>query len=141
MPVRYTPRILTVVSFSVIIAFSWANELFDLPNLLLSAPMTPVNWKESLTETFFLAVTGILFYRFAVLYEKNLEKHLRGLHTICSCCHSVKDDDSWTSLEAWIAKKSEAVLSHGLCPDCLQKRHPAVYEKMIREGLIRPESP
>jgi len=52
-------------------------------------------------------------------------KTLRGLIPICAWCKRIRDDEGyWDQLEVYLAKHSEAVFSHGLCPECskVQKR-------------------
>ena len=54
-------------------------------------------------------------------------KQLSGLLPICSYCKKIRDDDGkWTHLETYISKHSEAVFSHGICKDCLDKHFPEV---------------
>jgi CheY-like chemotaxis protein/methyl-accepting chemotaxis protein len=49
-------------------------------------------------------------------------KLLQGLVPICSYCRSVRNDDNfWQQLESYISDHSEAVFSHGICPDCYEK--------------------
>ncbi|MBP1750086.1 MAG: two component system response regulator [Deltaproteobacteria bacterium] len=46
-------------------------------------------------------------------------KTLRGLIPICAWCKRIRDDEGyWDQLEVYLTKHSEAVFSHGLCPDC-----------------------
>ncbi len=46
-------------------------------------------------------------------------KTLRGLIPICAWCKRIRDDEGyWDQLEVYLSKHSEAVFSHGLCPDC-----------------------
>lgn len=40
--------IITIISFIIIIAFIWVNELFDLPHLLLKTRHTPTIPKQLL---------------------------------------------------------------------------------------------
>ena len=55
--------VIEIVVFLIIIVFIWAEEIFDLPHLLLNAEPTPVNYEESLIETFiFTAIFGFLVY-------------------------------------------------------------------------------
>ena len=50
-------------------------------------------------------------------------KTLKGLIPICAYCKKIRDDQGyWERVEFYIQKNSEAVFSHGICPDCL-KRH------------------
>lgn len=47
---------------------------------------------------------------------------LRGLLPICAWCKKVRDDKGyWTQIEVYISDHSQAVFSHGICPDCGQK--------------------
>lgn len=47
---------------------------------------------------------------------------LRGLLPICSYCKRIRNDQNyWEQLEAYISDHSEAVLSHGICPECYEK--------------------
>jgi hypothetical protein len=52
-------------------------------------------------------------------------KLLSGLLPICASCKKIRDDrDRWRILEEYIGDHSEAQLSHGICPDCMQKYYP-----------------
>lgn len=49
-------------------------------------------------------------------------KVLRGFIPICMSCKKIRDDKGfWQQLESYIQKHSEALFSHGVCPDCYQK--------------------
>jgi DNA-binding response OmpR family regulator len=48
-------------------------------------------------------------------------KKLSGLLPICAYCKRIRDNqDYWTQVEKYLADKSEAQFSHGICPDCLR---------------------
>lgn len=50
----------------------------------------------------------------------SLVKHLEGLIPICSYCHKIRDDKKvWHRLEKYISEHSNALFTHGICPDCL----------------------
>ena len=49
-------------------------------------------------------------------------KVLRGFIPICMSCKKIRDDKGfWQQLESYIQKRSEALFSHGVCPDCYRK--------------------
>jgi len=49
-------------------------------------------------------------------------KQLHGLLPICSYCKRIRGDDQyWTQVESYIAARSDATFSHGICPPCAQK--------------------
>jgi sigma-B regulation protein RsbU (phosphoserine phosphatase) len=46
-------------------------------------------------------------------------KHLEGILPICSHCKRIRDEkNEWKQLETYIAQRSEARFSHGICPEC-----------------------
>ncbi len=52
-------------------------------------------------------------------------KGLRGLLPICGQCKKIRDDQGrWQTVESYIKAHSEADFSHGVCPECLNKRYP-----------------
>jgi len=50
-------------------------------------------------------------------------KQLEGIIPICSYCKKIRDDqNSWHQLETYISNHSEALFSHGICPDCVTEQ-------------------
>ncbi len=49
-------------------------------------------------------------------------KTLRGMVPICASCKKIRDDKGyWNQIEGYIERHSEALFSHALCPDCMDK--------------------
>lgn len=49
-------------------------------------------------------------------------KTLKGFIPICASCKKIRDDEGyWDQLETYISKHTDAVFSHGLCPECVEK--------------------
>jgi hypothetical protein len=49
-------------------------------------------------------------------------KLLEGIIPICSYCKKIRDDkESWHQMESYISEHSEALFSHGICPECYQR--------------------
>jgi phosphoserine phosphatase RsbU/P len=49
-------------------------------------------------------------------------KQLHGLLPICSYCKRIRGDDQyWQQVESYIADRSDAQFSHGICPSCYLK--------------------
>ncbi len=49
-------------------------------------------------------------------------KTLSGLLPICSHCKKIRDDRGyWNQLESYLMDHSDALLSHGICPECAEK--------------------
>jgi hypothetical protein len=59
---------------------------------------------------------------------RGLEKEvdvLSGLLPICMYCKKIRDEEGeWQRLEGYIAARSEASFSHGICPECEAREHP-----------------
>jgi hypothetical protein len=50
-------------------------------------------------------------------------KQLEGIIAICSYCKKIRNDsNSWDQLETYISSHSEALFSHGICPECYQQQ-------------------
>ncbi len=50
---------------------------------------------------------------------------LQGLLPICAHCKSIRDDQGlWRRVEAYLAERTDATFTHGLCPDCIRKLYP-----------------
>ena len=67
-------------------------------------------------------------------------KKLEGLLPICSYCKRVRDDqDYWHRVESYIEARSEALFSHGICPDCYEE-HITPQLEALRRRLKQDES-
>lgn len=66
--------------------------------------------------------------------QKALEetKTLRGIIPICMICKQIRNDKGyWEQVEVYVHNHSEADFSHGICPNCLKKKFPKVYQKKL----------
>ena len=60
-------------------------------------------------------------------------KTLSGMLPICASCKKIRDDKGyWSGVESYITEHSEAVFSHGICPDCERKMYEEL-EKLKNE--------
>jgi DNA-binding response OmpR family regulator len=52
-------------------------------------------------------------------------RRLRGLLVVCSHCQHIRTEgDQWERLDHYVARRSDATFSHGLCPTCEAKYYP-----------------
>lgn len=52
-------------------------------------------------------------------------KLLSGLLPICASCKKIRDDRGyWQQIESYLHEHSEAVFTHGICPDCTARLYP-----------------
>lgn len=57
-------------------------------------------------------------------------KTLRGFLPICASCKKIRNDEGyWQQIEKYIQDNSEAVFTHGICPDCAEKLYPELMRK------------
>lgn len=72
-------------------------------------------------------------------------KTLKGLIPVCASCGKIRDDkDYWTRWEKYIEEHTDAAFTHGICPDCLKKDYPKLFEEIREEApevLSRQASP
>jgi hypothetical protein len=111
-------------AFFLIVLLIWFDEMFDLPHLLFGAEPTPINWIESLFESFLVSIVGfVIVYHTKGLFKKL--NYLEGIVPICSYCRRIRDEEgSWHQMEAFISDRSEAEFSHGICPECAKEFYP-----------------
>lgn len=59
-------------------------------------------------------------------------KTLQGFIPICSNCKKIRDDEGyWKGIEQYIQEHSDAVFSHGICPECVKELYPDIAEKIL----------
>ena len=57
-------------------------------------------------------------------------KTLRGFIPICAWCHKIRDDAGfWQEIESYVQTHTDAVFSHGICPECTTREHLAIAEQ------------
>ncbi|BDU75808.1 hypothetical protein [Mesoterricola sediminis] len=50
---------------------------------------------------------------------------LQGLIPICAHCKKIRNDGGfWEQVESYIASRTAASFSHGVCPECLERHYP-----------------
>jgi phosphoserine phosphatase RsbU/P len=56
-------------------------------------------------------------------------KTLRGIVPICANCKSIRDDQGyWSQVEVYVRDHTEAEFTHGICPVCIKKLYPELYQ-------------
>jgi ABC-type nickel/cobalt efflux system permease component RcnA len=77
-----------------------------------------------------------------ILSERNEQLHkafseikqLKGIVPICASCKNIRDDKGfWQQVENFVSNNTEAVFSHGICPDCSRKLYPDLYEDKLKK--------
>jgi hypothetical protein len=90
--------------------------------------------KEHLLVGAVTAVVTTVLFGILSIYVANLKRALKeirtleGLLPICSSCHKIRSTDNrWNVMEKYIAERTEATFTHGLCPECARRLYPEMY--------------
>jgi hypothetical protein len=104
------------MGFVMLVSLVWVNETLDLTHLLFQRQSTPNDWLGASVLT-----VGILIIAFVtVAHTYVLQRRiLEGIIIVCSYCSKVKiEETSWERMEHFLAGKTRARFSHGICPAC-----------------------
>lgn len=59
---------------------------------------------------------------------------LRSILPLCSFCKKIQDGEgNWEEVDIYIHKHLSADISHGVCPECLKKHYPEVYNSIRKK--------
>jgi signal transduction histidine kinase len=62
-------------------------------------------------------------------------KTLRGLLPICAWCKKIRDDSGyWKKVEDYLEEHTDALFTHGICPECYKKVNPGEVRKPGEDG-------
>ena len=95
---------------AVTIALARHHDLVELGRLYSEVSVANLQWESTNREL-----------------ERALEeiKTLRGILPLCSFCKKIRNDDGfWEQVDVYISTRTEAEISHGICPDCLRGQYP-----------------
>lgn len=60
---------------------------------------------------------------------------LAAILPICAHCKSIRNDDGgWKRLESFLTEHSDVLFTHSICPDCLKKQYPEVYDQVLNNA-------
>jgi hypothetical protein len=127
MPVLFAIPVMAVSWYVGIIAGEILAVGLPLLRLLIEWNMQrPWEINDSIINTSIVAGTLSLisFLVFIVNRQRKRIKILRGFLAICSFCKKIRTgENKWEQLEAYITRHSEAIFSHGICPECCEREY------------------
>ena len=114
------------------------NKSFDLETKTAESEYEIVDKDEFQEEDFDpLVIENARLYQLAQERADRLEKAqqeiktLRGIIPICTSCKKVRDDEGyWQQVETYISGHSQALFSHGVCPDCMEELYPEYAQRI-----------
>ena len=111
------------LAFAAVIAIIWANELFDLPHLILASPQTKVNLREAVFEAACTAILALMVLGVTRQFLSHI-KYLEGLIVVCAFCKKIRvGEDTWVPIEEFVRDRAPVEFSHSLCPSCAQEHY------------------
>ena len=112
-----------IIGFSLIIILLWVDEIFDIPCLIFGAPATPINWVEGIIETAGIIILSIIIIVISLRILRKI-RYLEGFLPVCAFCKKIRVKNEWIPIEVYLSEHSDAVFSHGFCPECMKKHYP-----------------
>ena len=109
-----------LIGYGILLFLIVGDEVFDFPHNVFGFPATPINWQEALIEGLYIIALCAFSIYLTLRFLKQI-RFLEGFLPVCSYCHKIRDDKEWKSLEAYVGDHSEALFSHGFCPECAEK--------------------
>jgi len=98
------------VGFCVAVAACWVTEWFD----------PPFSLQQVLVESgIILALGAATSYWTSRMIQRI--RFLEGFMVICANCKKVRVDDDWITIEQFLKSTSDVMLSHGMCPRCIEE--------------------
>lgn len=113
-----------IVGFGLVALCLWLDEILDLPNLILGAPATPINWIECFLETIYVLILALVVTRMTRRFLRRI-RYLEEFLRVCSRCNRIHTEGVWIPMEQYLSEKAEIRVSRGLCPDCEKILYPS----------------
>lgn len=130
------PTALKLGAFLAVIRFTIQNTWYGLPpDMTMSAAL--------INAVIRLAVLFIMAFLCARLSAQTQAlrarvRTLEGILPTCSFCKDIRDEQgSWHQIEEYVASRSEARFSHGVCPKCAAQHYGDILNKATETGKER----
>jgi PAS domain-containing protein len=67
---------------------------------------------------------------------------LRGLLPVCASCKRIRDDEGyWSDMEEYFSRRNHIDFSHTLCPECIQRLYPEIWQRMEHNKSRKEDTP
>ena len=120
------------IAFFIVLFMASLDALVDA----VTHPEIPYFNQEHAIVGVTTALVTWIFFGILAVYVGSLERALRdiktlkGLLPICSSCNKIRTPDNhWHIIEKYIAERTDATFTHGLCPECARRLYGDVVEK------------
>lgn len=77
-------------------------------------------------------ISAVLAWRH--LYAEQQINVLQSLLPMCASCKKIRDDKGyWSQVEVYLETHTQTMLTHGICPECIQKWYPDFYPQVVEQ--------
>ena len=114
------------LTFFLLLTLIWADEVLDFPELYYGEPPSDFDWIRACVLSAGVIIVGFVTIGHTYLLEHRL---MKGIITVCSYCHNVHiHEKTWEQMEEFVAERTRAEFSHGICPAC--------YAKLLKDNKL-----
>ncbi len=96
--------------FGVAVIACWATEAID----------PPFSWSQPTIMTLLIVALGAATMYWTTRFVKRI-RFLEGFLVICAGCKKVRIEQEWIEVDRFLKMRSDLLLSHGMCPDCIDR--------------------
>jgi hypothetical protein len=119
--------ILAATPFAILLPM--ARVAFDILIYHEVFPLTYAICNAVIATVVFLTLACLL--DIVVQQKRRLDERvqlLEGILPICAFCKKIrKEDGTWEAVESYVAARSQAQFSHGICEECAHRHYPEAY--------------
>jgi hypothetical protein len=105
--------------FTILILLVWLNEIIDFAAFFYGTPARDPNYLRASLASAAVILAAVIVVGQTYLQQRAI---LAEVLTVCSYCHRIAvDPDVWQHVEDHLHKNPLLKLTHGICPDCIEK--------------------
>ena len=116
-----------IIGMSSIIVLLWLDDFVDLSSLFGVPYKTMLLLQTIVTTILCILVLFWLTSKTRIILKRL--KRLEGLLPVCSFCKKIRVNEEWVAIERYVSEHSDAVFSHGFCPECGEQHYGKYYKK------------
>jgi hypothetical protein len=119
------------LGFLIVVILTWSDAIFDLAHMILGLPHRDGDMNRTAITTVVILMLW-MFSAYKIYLVVSRLSYLENFLHVCAWCRKIEHNDHWLSLEAHFAQKTGGQVSHGICPECLEK---------LKTQVKRPQAP
>ena len=107
------------IGFAILLLLVWANEIWDFASYFYGETAREPNMVRALLASAAIILAAVIVVGHTYVQHRAI---ISGMLTLCSYCHRIEiDRDVWSCIEDHLRRTPSLRLTHGICPDCIEK--------------------